>query len=462
MVKNDKYFLVVILFVLISGTVIHFWPQIKQIKLFNSKNEDGIQSELAQLREQIKLLSQNNSNTNSINNSNVNTVTTQQLQNKIQELSNQPKQKVSVIGSSNSTYNSFIPYIVQISCLNSDGNGSLGSGTIISPNTILTNYHVIKGYRQCIVGFTNNAGYIGAETVIGDITGTDSGRDRAIITVKSSLADKTIKKCNAEDVKIGDDLRIMGYPAVGSSVNITVTRGIVSSFDKGYIVTDAKASSGNSGGASIHSSGCFLGIPTIYLDPARYSGIGDGLLYIVNETIGNGLNDSMQSVSGDEQYQQEVVEKQEMTAQQKADKEYYDKFVLDYNAIMSLHAKNMSNLSIVFSNVINEQFSYAAQLLDEYKKVVVSPASYLNNFYNFCIFNNITDLRNEVNMMFSNMSCTMDNLRDYAVYANANNYDDMIEQFNEYKKCYDDLLGNEKRVRSLFNSINSVADNYFN
>ncbi len=63
---------------------------------------------------------------------------------------------------------------------------------------------------------------------------------------------------------LGDALFILGYPGVGARESITVTEGIVSGFDNGFIITSAKIERGNSGGAAVHvRDNCFLGIPTL-------------------------------------------------------------------------------------------------------------------------------------------------------------------------------------------------------
>jgi len=62
---------------------------------------------------------------------------------------------------------------------------------------------------------------------------------------------------------IGEEIIILGYPAIGSSVGITATEGIISGYDGDYYITSAKVEHGNSGGAAILvSENCYLGIPT--------------------------------------------------------------------------------------------------------------------------------------------------------------------------------------------------------
>jgi hypothetical protein len=79
--------------------------------------------------------------------------------------------------------------------------------------------------------------------------------------VLNSIAKQEIKLC--PNVNVGDELLILGYPAIGSPTGITVTEGIVSGYDGDYYVTSAKIDHGNSGGAAILvKDDCYLGIPS--------------------------------------------------------------------------------------------------------------------------------------------------------------------------------------------------------
>src|SRR5690606_30985477 len=70
-------------------------------------------------------------------------------------------------------------------------------------------------------------------------------------------------------VEIGDDLYILGYPAIGGDT-ITFTRGLVAGFTgdsqlgtRAWIKTDAAISGGNSGGLAANAAGQLIGVPTI-------------------------------------------------------------------------------------------------------------------------------------------------------------------------------------------------------
>jgi len=71
-------------------------------------------------------------------------------------------------------------------------------------------------------------------------------------------------RCSNEDIKLGEPVRIYGYPAISGGYSLTLTDGVVSSFPgEGLIVTSAKISHGNSGGLAVDKNGCMLGVPSL-------------------------------------------------------------------------------------------------------------------------------------------------------------------------------------------------------
>lgn len=73
------------------------------------------------------------------------------------------------------------------------------------------------------------------------------------------------KYCKEEDVKLGESVRIYGYPAISGGYALTITDGVVSSLmpDEGLIFTSAKISHGNSGGLAVDQYGCRIGVPAM-------------------------------------------------------------------------------------------------------------------------------------------------------------------------------------------------------
>lgn len=169
-----------------------------------------------------------------------------------------------------------------------------GSGTNVDPaGYILTNYHVVEGLPEdaCMVGFPDPKSGLIREaywtTIITD-KADETGHDLAYLAIERPIFDEEgnlygyydkvsngsfpyfehTDECLATATQLGDELRILGYPPL-SGGSLTITNGLVSSLysQNGYIVTSAKIVSGNSGGLSVNSNGCYVGVPTaVYYD----------------------------------------------------------------------------------------------------------------------------------------------------------------------------------------------------
>ncbi len=179
--------------------------------------------------------------------------------------------------------------VVNILC--DDGNGgSGGSGTIISSNgVILTNNHIIPQdkdgnptVQDCMVTLPDSQGKV-KEIYYGEpiiITGLSQDYDLAFIRITGAYTDDkgvTYGKypnkfpsfftdgCENDDVKLGEKVRVFGYPAIsGGGYYLTITDGIVSSLpNDGTIVTSAKVDHGDSGGLAVDENGCMMGIPAM-------------------------------------------------------------------------------------------------------------------------------------------------------------------------------------------------------
>ena len=174
------------------------------------------------------------------------------------------------------------PRIAHIVCTNDNINYALGSGTFsdLTNNkdnstypVLLTNSHVVtsnnhrylycdfflSGNNQPYALDTNNFDYSATQDVEYIITSLS-----AYLNTNVNLPDVGHMSICSETAAIGDEVIILGFPAAGGTNGIiTVTKGIISSYDNQYYVTDAKIDHGNSGGAAILlKDDCYLGIPT--------------------------------------------------------------------------------------------------------------------------------------------------------------------------------------------------------
>jgi hypothetical protein len=173
----------------------------------------------------------------------------------------------------------------------SEENASGGSGTIFTEDGIvLTNAHVIP------TDFSNENGQC-LVILLDSSTGSPKEIYYAYPIVAPRLSDKydlafmqihdvyydsvegkaygeypkkfpayaASKRCGEENIKLGEPVRIYGYPAISGGDALTVTDGVVSSLlvNDGLIITSAKISHGNSGGLAVDKNGCMIGVPSM-------------------------------------------------------------------------------------------------------------------------------------------------------------------------------------------------------
>lgn len=175
------------------------------------------------------------------------------------------------------------------------GDGT-GSGSIVTPTgMILTNYHVIEDSaageipedQTIIVGVTLDPTEPVDELFKARVVDADKDHDLALLKIVSGIYDQPLPDdfhvphvaIAPELPKLGEDLVVLGYPGIGSSTSgcyLTLTRGVVSGFDRGLegfmIKTDADIAGGNSGGAALNEKFELIGVPTQTLDEEDSNG----------------------------------------------------------------------------------------------------------------------------------------------------------------------------------------------
>jgi len=180
--------------------------------------------------------------------------------------------------------------VVSVRCEDSEGFSWSGSGTIFSEDgLVLTNYHVISGdypntITSCFVilpdpidGSAKEIYY--ANPII--IPNLSEEYDIAFLQIHDVFYDyeegraygeypkvfpSYVRGENCESSpKLGESIRVYGYPGISGGYALTITDGVISSFlpESGLIFTSAKISYGNSGGLAIDQSGCIVGIPSM-------------------------------------------------------------------------------------------------------------------------------------------------------------------------------------------------------
>lgn len=183
-----------------------------------------------------------------------------------------------------------------------DSKGTGGSGTIMDVDgLVISNSHIIpqnkktlniseKGCFIILPDTTTGAPkeiYLATPTVLNDLSDkydlaflniydvyTDSNGYKFGQYPRSFPAFDDSNLCDGEQIKLGEGLKVFGYPVSSGGYNLTITEGIVSSFrDDGLILTSAKIDQGNSGGLAVDASGCMLGIPSA-VSMGEYQNLG--------------------------------------------------------------------------------------------------------------------------------------------------------------------------------------------
>jgi S1-C subfamily serine protease len=164
------------------------------------------------------------------------------------------------------------------------GNAGKGSGCFVSSNGhILTNWHVIEDFtgnvsENIYVAINLSNDLPPEELFKAELLDYSVEKDLALLKVSSGIYGDPIPVAykfpyfpmgNTDSIKLGQPLTYLGYPGIGgtgSRASISMTRGIVSGFERSngnlLIKTDAEINSGNSGGAAIDSFYELIGFPT--------------------------------------------------------------------------------------------------------------------------------------------------------------------------------------------------------
>lgn len=187
------------------------------------------------------------------------------------------------------------PRVVRIVCWNTDYI-SIASGVLTrmdfssigksaNASTLITNKHAITDsvsgsvYTHCKFQVSDSDKVLNFDAGAGQVSASyDVAYFPSSTTNPPQGGGTSMKVCNPTDAVVGDSVAILGYPANGgtgaASKAITLTAGIISSYDGDYYVTDAKIDHGNSGGAAVLiRKDCYLGIPT-WVEAGGFESLG--------------------------------------------------------------------------------------------------------------------------------------------------------------------------------------------
>ncbi len=162
----------------------------------------------------------------------------------------------------------------------------VGSGVVVRPGVILTNYHVVNGAERLRITFASGQTISVASTTVA----ADDLTDLAIIRLPADLPAGLKAEANAtavfadsdQDVQVGDWALAIGSPL---GLRQTVTQGVISA--KGRLLepsfelvellqTDAAINPGNSGGPLFDQHGRVVGINVAIAGNAQGQGQGIG------------------------------------------------------------------------------------------------------------------------------------------------------------------------------------------
>lgn len=198
--------------------------------------------------------------------------------------------------------------VVNVLCSSINGKDSGGSGTLITTDgSVITNSHVIPQNAKellttekgCLVILPNSLNgqpeemywakpfvipelsenydlaYLHIYDVFVDDKGTKHGSFPRTFQSIFSEKQNYDEICRlSSTARLGDPVRIYGYPQTSGGFNLTITDGVVSSLaSQGVILTSAKVDAGNSGGLAVDKKGCMVGIPTA-VTQGKYQNLG--------------------------------------------------------------------------------------------------------------------------------------------------------------------------------------------
>ena len=152
---------------------------------------------------------------------------------------------------------------------------SLGSGSLLKDNTILTNRHVVANERRVTVIFkpSDPGGKAKADEVVqADVIKLDGQRDLALLRPASIPSRRPLDISAEDSIDVGTDVAAIGHP---SGKTWTFTKGIVSAFRPAFewsggandskhvatvIQTQTPINPGNSGGPLLTEDGKVVGV----------------------------------------------------------------------------------------------------------------------------------------------------------------------------------------------------------
>ena len=150
--------------------------------------------------------------------------------------------------------------------------GGRGTGFFVTPDTLITNAHVVEGHAYVSIKLSTG------EALSGRVTQRSDDLDLAAIRTSDARSSQvTLPLASSREARIGQEIIAIGSPL---GLQNTVTRGIVSAMRQaGAVVlvqTDAAIDPGNSGGPLLDRSGRVVAVATMRMS-GRAEALGFGV-----------------------------------------------------------------------------------------------------------------------------------------------------------------------------------------
>jgi S1-C subfamily serine protease len=166
-----------------------------------------------------------------------------------------------------------IKSIVLVVAQDSGDDCAYGSGSVIvDSNYVLTNFHVVEDDENCdidkiFIETIERIDLAPVRTHTAEIFAINEEADLVILKIKplSASGPDLVPVEIAPEVRLGDELTAIGFPAIGGE-SVTVTKGEISGFSNyggvRWIKSSISISGGNSGGGAFNVNGELVGVPT--------------------------------------------------------------------------------------------------------------------------------------------------------------------------------------------------------
>ena len=175
--------------------------------------------------------------------------------------------------------------VLQAEPLEDNGKPKTGTGFFVTNDGYaVTALHVVRDRKEIRIRVQGDITW-----QIADVVSTDEGRDLALLHV--SRITKPLVIVDSDDVPVGLEAYVMGFPQVGlQGNNLKITQGVISG-DEGprgmqrFFQLSAAVQKGNSGGPVIGPDGKLLGVVLLKLDALKIAEKTGDLSQNVNYAI---------------------------------------------------------------------------------------------------------------------------------------------------------------------------------